>query len=135
MTALPELAAVRSLRCLVVDADPGSRARVTAALGRDPGTRVAGAADAYAALRLTQARADWDLVVINLDAPGLNGFELYSRLREASGRDLAVVFLTQRPAGRAISVTVERPAVPLRRWEGEAELGAAIRDALRWAAD
>jgi CheY-like chemotaxis protein len=127
---------VRLRRCLVVVHDPVSRAQVTTALTRSGAEAVIGAADAYAAFRLTQARAAWDLVVINLDAPGVNGFELYSRLRAAAGRDLAVIFLTAQPNRRSVDVAEGRPAVPLVRWPGTpGEIAAAIHDGLAWAAD
>lgn len=121
-------------RCLVIDCHADSRTRVARALERYAFGRVATAADAYRAFRLTQARADWELVVINLDAPALNGFELYSRLREATGRELAVVFLTAHPAGRAVRVVDGRPAVRLCRWSGEREFAEEVREAVAWAA-
>jgi CheY-like chemotaxis protein len=123
-------------RCLVVDPDPASRDKIMHALGRGGAGPVIGAADAYAAFRLTQVRAAWDLVVINLDAPGLNGFELYSRLRAAAGRDIAVIFLTAEPNGRAVDVAAGRPPVPLVRWRhGLGDVSGALGDALDWAAD
>lgn len=121
-------------RCLVVDCQADSRSRVVRALESGAFGRVATARDAYEAFRLTQARPDWALVVINLDAGGLNGFEIYSWLREATGRDLPVIFLTEHPAGRIVHVASGRPAVRLSRWPGERGFADEVRKAFAWAA-
>lgn len=75
-------------------------------------------ADAYSALRLTQGSPYWHLVVIDLDLPGMNGFELYFRLREAVAEELAVVFTTSLPdagwvrLGGGETRVVQKPVEP-----------------------
>ena len=78
---------------LVVDDDPTVREVVTGYLSRS-GLEVVEAGDGIDALRLA-ADHDPDLVVLDLTLPGLDGLEVFRRLRAARG-DLPVVMLTAR---------------------------------------
>lgn len=107
---------------------PSEWAREAATALQEITSDVRVAADAYAAVRLTQARPAWDLVAIQLDAPGMNGFEFYSRLRDAVGGRLPVVFLTTRPEGRSVQVAAGDPPVELTAWPlPVADFVAAVR--------
>lgn len=130
MSGLLKLPVEHGGRGLVVDRDPASRRELALALYALGVGAIVSAADAYTALRLTQARAAWTFVVINLDAPGLNGFELYDRLRDAVGEPLPVIFLTAHPGGRSVEVAEGLP--PARLWRRPitaAGLELALRDA------
>lgn len=130
MSGLPQLAPEHRGRGLVIDPDPASRRELALALSALGVGTIVTAADAYTALRLTQARAEWSCVVINLDAPGLNGFELYDRLRDAVGEPLPVIFLTAHPGGRSVEVAASLP--PARLWRRPitpAGLELALQDA------
>lgn len=92
-------------------------------------------ADAYSALRRAQVGPNWDLVVIDLDPPGMNGFELYFRLREAWGEELAVVFTTSLPAAGWVGIGGGREARLVQKPVEPAEFLGLIRRELASAAE
>ncbi|HYC71578.1 MAG TPA: response regulator [Opitutaceae bacterium] len=105
---------VRRHRVLVVDGREDWRREAATRLEDGLRCEVRTAGDAYAAIRLTRARPDWQLLILNLDAAGMNGFEIYSRLRDAIGGSLRVMFLTGAPDHRRVQVEADFPPVALR---------------------
>jgi two-component system response regulator MprA len=85
----------RRLRLLVVD-DAESVRQVLAELLQLGGYEVELAADAEEALQLARL-VRWDGLVLDYDLPGLNGAELYARIRRDTGQRLPVIFFTGRP--------------------------------------
>ena len=85
----------RRLRLLVVDDMEPVRC-VLAELLRLEGYEVEIAADAAEALQLARL-VRWDGLVLDFDLPGLNGAELYARIRRDTGQRLPVIFFTGRP--------------------------------------
>ena len=78
---------------LVVDDDPISLRAVTFALEKAK-LKSAGSKDPVAALRLINEKK-FDLVFLDVDMPGMNGFELCSKLRASSlNKKTPVVFVT-----------------------------------------
>jgi two-component system, OmpR family, response regulator len=80
-------------RLVVIEDDESIRGLVAAGL-RHAGYHVDIAADGITGLQLTK-RARPDLVVLDVNLPGLDGFEVCRRMREA-GDEVPVVFLTAR---------------------------------------
>lgn len=106
-------------RLLVIEDFPEWRRQVADLLRAERRFDIEAVADAYTALRLTQGSPDWELVVIDLDQPGMNGFELYFRLRDAVAGDLPVVFTTSLPAAGWVGIgdgrearVVQKPVEP-----------------------
>lgn len=89
MTSLEEMAPTR---VLVVDDEPMVREVLVRYLARE-GFDVDEAGDGIAALDLASASSP-DLVVLDLMLPGLDGYEVFRRLRERSGTP--VIMLTAR---------------------------------------
>jgi two-component system response regulator MprA len=85
-------AAQSTARILVVDDDPKIQAVLRRGLGLE-GYRVELAGDGHEALAALQ-RADFDLIVLDLLLPGIDGLEVCRRLREVS--DTPVLMLTAR---------------------------------------
>ncbi len=95
-------------RILVVEDDADLRALVVRRL-QYAGHRVQGAEDAMDAMGLVAHKGAPDAVVLDVNMPDIDGFELLGRLREQTGRsDLPAVFLSGRTqladiaAGRAL---------------------------------
>ncbi len=81
-----------SVRVLLVDDDHFARASVRSLLSAEPGVHIVGeAADGHAALEAIE-REDPDLVFLDVDMPGLDGFGVLEALGGA--RLPAVVFVT-----------------------------------------
>ena len=76
---LPFSAAGRTL--LVVDDQPGDLAHLVSLFSAE-GYRVLAATDGEAALGLAARRPTPDIVVVDADMPGMDGFELLQRLRQ-----------------------------------------------------
>ncbi len=89
---------------LVVDDEPTIAEVVSRYLER-AGYRTRRAGDGHEALRLVGERRP-DLVVLDLMLPGLDGLEVLSRLREASGPQSAVILLTAKgePTDRVVGL-------------------------------
>jgi len=89
---------------LVVDDEPTIAEVVSRYLER-AGYRTRRAGDGLEALRLVGERRP-DLVVLDLMLPGLDGLEVLSRLREASGPQSAVILLTAKgePTDRVVGL-------------------------------
>lgn len=82
------------MRVLVVDDDPMMRSAVASVLQET--AEVVGVADGTAALAAI-AEAPTNLVLLDVDLPGMSGYELLARLRRSRDHaDLAVVMLTAR---------------------------------------
>ena len=98
----PALAAGRPLRILVVDDEPILREVAGFKLGV-PGGVVLTAADGEEAWRLLNEHGPVDLVLTDLDMPGLNGFGLLERVRQSPlHASLPVVVLTGSPDFAAV---------------------------------
>jgi two-component system LytT family response regulator len=88
----PHEEAPMSVRVLLVDDDHFARASVRSLLSAEPGVRIVGeASDGHAALEAIE-REDPDLVFLDVDMPGLDGFGVLEALGGA--RLPAVVFVT-----------------------------------------
>lgn len=105
-------------KILVVDDDPDLLALVVRRLGQ-AGHRVQSAPGGEEALALVRERGAPDIVVLDVNMPGLDGLELLVALREATeSPDLPAVFLSGRvepedvEAGRALgAVYLTKPFV------------------------
>ncbi len=73
-------------RILVVDDSATSRIGVRVAL-LTAGHEVVEAESGWRALEVVQEQAPFDLAIVDLGMPGMNGFELMSELRERLGTD------------------------------------------------
>lgn len=81
------------LNCVIVDDEPLARAYLCRLL-QAAGVTVAGeAGDAASALPLVQSTAP-DIVFLDIEMPGMNGLDFVRQLREHSGVNAAVVFVT-----------------------------------------
>ena len=81
------------IRVLVVDDEQGLRALARQALGL-AGFGVSGACDGMEALEVLKERGA-DLVLLDVDMPGLNGFEVCARIRETPGhRGTPILIMT-----------------------------------------
>ena len=88
----------RSLRVLVVDDARDVRNLVAAHLKRG-GHQVLLAADAAEALELALAEKP-DLAIVDIMMPGMNGYDLTAKLREAEvTQDMPIIVLTARAGG------------------------------------
>lgn len=98
-------------RILVVEDETDIRALVVRRLQRG-GHRVQEANGAAEATGVVAAKGNPDVVVLDVNLPEMDGFELLRRLRQQTGkRDLSAVFLSGRmqpddiAAGRALGAT------------------------------
>src|SRR6185369_12172010 len=80
-------------RILVVDDDPHV-ARTLVDLLAFHGHEAVRAESGEQALELLTAEGSFDLVILDIRLPGINGFETCVRIREAVGRSLPVIMLT-----------------------------------------
>lgn len=89
-------------RILVVEDDPAT-AEVVQKLLERMGHRVSTAADGLGALaelrRVTEAGDAFDLALLDLDLPSINGLQLARMIRELGHRDLPLLALTARSGG------------------------------------
>ncbi|MBL8600418.1 MAG: response regulator transcription factor [Myxococcales bacterium] len=85
-------------RLLVVDDDPHLRDVVSYALAREGHqiTLCANGREALDALNLDEAARRFDLVVLDVTMPELDGLELCRRIRASAQRALPIVFLSSR---------------------------------------
>jgi two-component system response regulator HydG len=79
-------------RILVVDDDAVTARFMAHVLGKRGGFEVCRAADAQSALAMTRSQS-WDLVITDVEMPGMTGLELLRALRDASP-DLPVAVIT-----------------------------------------
>ena len=98
-------------RVLVVDDDPDILGLVQARV-RQHGHQAVGAASAEEALELVAQRGSPDVAVLDVNMPGMNGFDLLQALRSKDGmEDLPVIFLSagvqpeEIEAGRTLGAT------------------------------
>jgi DNA-binding response OmpR family regulator len=89
----PEAAGARR-RVLLVDDDPDAALFFTHVLSRQGGFDVTHRLDPHAALDLAR-RERWDLVITDLDLPGMTGLDLLAALRSAD-RAFPVLLVTAR---------------------------------------
>jgi len=87
------------VRVIIVDDSPVVRARLVTMLAEAPGVRVVGEAwDGPEALRLVRTHAP-DVVVLDLNLPGMNGLEVLALLKEDPSPPVVIV-LTNHPHDR-----------------------------------
>lgn len=79
-------------RVLVVDDERPARAKLVRLLADDPRFELAGEADGGTAALAVLERSDVDLVFLDIEMPGMDGFEVLRALGE--GRDFVTVFAT-----------------------------------------
>ena len=117
------------LRILVVDDEAAIRRFLKTALGTQ-GYQVSDAADGAAALELA-AHNTFDLIVLDLGMPGMDGFEVLSRLR-AGGASVPVIVLSVRAdeAGKVKALDMGADDYVTKPF-GIDELLARLRTALR----
>jgi two-component system, LytTR family, response regulator len=120
------------MRTLIIDDEPAARAEVRWLLSSHPGYTVVGEAATFQAARARLAATDYDLVFLDVQLVGGNGFELVPHVPPAA----RIIFVTafDRHALRAFEVNaldyllkpvaVERFAASLARLQGE---GGAAR--------
>ena len=85
-------------RILVVEDDPEAALFVVYVLGNRAGFEVRHTADPAEALRLAVA-GHWDLLLTDLDMPGMSGLELLGALRQLAPALPVVVVSAHAPAG------------------------------------
>jgi DNA-binding response OmpR family regulator len=91
--ATPALAEIEGLRILIVDDDPGFRRLATMAL-EEAGIEHIAVSTAKEGLQALQATgASFDLILLDMELPGMKGWELLKLLRD-SGREIPVVLVT-----------------------------------------
>jgi two-component system, NtrC family, response regulator HydG len=90
-------------RILVVEDDPEAALFVVHVLGNRGGFEVTHTADPAVALRLA-AGEHWDLLVTDLDMPGMSGLELLGSLRRVAPALPVVVVTAYAPAGVAAAL-------------------------------
>lgn len=117
------------LRILIVDDEAAIRRFLKTALGTQ-GYAVSEAEDGKAALELA-ARNSFDLIVLDLGMPGMDGFEVLSHLRE-TGSTVPVIVLSVRSdeAGKVRALDIGADDYVTKPF-GIEELLARIRTALR----
>jgi len=89
---------------LIVEDDPAVRDIVQIALERE-GMDVEAVGDGEAALKHFRSASSFDLVVLDLMLPGIDGITLCQELRKSS--DVPVVMLTARGGGRSVVLGLE----------------------------
>lgn len=120
----------RPSRLLVIEQATALRQEMAGRLRAAYRCEVEEVADALAAMRLTQCRPAWDLVLIDLDQPGMNGFEVYFNLAAAVRAPLGVVFTTLMPAPATVRLDQGRVAPILTKPATVFALLAAVERAL-----
>ena len=90
-------------RILVFEDDPEAALFVVHVLGNRGGFEVTHTADPAVALRLA-ADEHWDLLVTNLDMPGMSGLELIGSLRQVAPTLPVVVVTAYAPAAVAAAL-------------------------------
>jgi DNA-binding NtrC family response regulator len=88
-------------RILIVDDEPDTCANLSDIL-TDLGYHVDTAHDGFAALELVKKRA-YDVALLDLRMPGMDGLELYRRIREVSAGTVAIVVTAYAASGTAQS--------------------------------
>src|SRR5918912_3322615 len=89
---------------LIVEDDPAVRDIVQIALERE-GLSVEAVADGEAALKRFRSAGPFDLVLLDLMLPGIDGISLCQELRKSS--DIPVVMLTARDGERSVVLGLE----------------------------
>src|SRR3954469_15288908 len=89
---------------LIVEDDPAVRDIVQIALERE-GLSVEAVADGEAALKRFQSAGAFDLVLLDIMLPGIDGISLCQELRKSS--DVPVVMLTARDGERSVVLGLE----------------------------
>ena len=103
---------------LIVEDDPAVRDIVQIALERE-GLSVEAVADGEAALKRFRSAGAFDLVLLDIMLPGIDGISLCQELRKSS--DVPVVMLTARDGERSVVLGLEVGAddyvtKPVSRW-------------------
>jgi two-component system alkaline phosphatase synthesis response regulator PhoP len=89
---------------LIVEDDPAVRDIVQIALERE-GMNVEAVGDGEAALRRLRSASSFDLVVLDIMLPGIDGISLCQELRKSS--DMPVIMLTAREGERSVVLGLE----------------------------
>jgi len=82
----------KQIKCLVVDDDPSIRLLVQRALQKS-GFEAATASDGVEALRMLEEN-EFDLLILDLMMPRLNGFDVVERLRSNSSTTPKILIMT-----------------------------------------
>jgi two-component system, OmpR family, alkaline phosphatase synthesis response regulator PhoP len=115
----------------IVDDSAGTRAAVSSLL-RESGFGVVEAADGAEALRVVETDGV-DVVVLDVNMPGLNGYEVCRRLRQRYGYGIGIVFLSgsrTEPFDRAAGLNVGADDYVTKPYDA-GELLARVRAVLR----
>lgn len=118
------------LQILVADDDPDIRGLVALVLGR-AGYRISTANDGLEAYALARERA-WDLLLLDVSMPGMDGYAVCRELQAASSTPPPVIFLTANDHTSARVAGLDAGAVDyvVKPFDA-AELTARVRAALR----
>jgi CheY-like chemotaxis protein len=101
---------------LCVDDDPGIRELYQAMFSRN-GYEAIAVSDAYQALRVYQFAGNVDIAVVDLEMPGMNGYELAERLKTLNPSLPIVMVSSSDPEMEEMSPFVDaaiRKGVPIR---------------------
>jgi DNA-binding NarL/FixJ family response regulator len=82
---------VHPLRILVVDDDPHSRQRVTSLLADEPGVEIAGQASSGEEALAKAAQLEPDLVVMDVQMPGMSGLQTLERIKKQAKVPLVIL--------------------------------------------
>jgi CheY-like chemotaxis protein len=106
-------------RILLVEDEPDTARFVEYVLGERQGHDIAHVVDPAAAIAMVKA-AHWDLILADLDLPGMSGVELLTAVREiAPGLPVALISASAEPPGAATYADffIERPVTAA--WLGQ----------------
>ncbi|WP_425616680.1 response regulator [Anatilimnocola sp. NA78] len=81
---------VQNPRILIVDDEADTCANLSDIFG-DLGFLVDTASDGFAALELVEAQPPYDIVLLDLRMPGMDGLELYQRIKQLSAGTVALI--------------------------------------------
>ncbi len=121
---------MRDFVVLCVDDDPGMRELYQAMLSRN-GYEAIAVSDAFQALTVCQFTGNIDIVVVDLEMPGMNGYELAERLKTLNPLLPVVMVSSSDPELEEMSPFVDaaiRKGVPIRNILDRIELLLAERE-------
>lgn len=127
-----ELRLMKDSVVLCVDDDPGIRELYQAMLNRN-GYEIIAVSDAYQALTVYQFAGNVDIAILDLEMPGMNGYELAERLKMLNPLLPIVMVSSTDPELEEMSPFVDaaiRKGVPIRNILDRIELLLAEREGL-----